>query len=300
MNTYPTVSVNLVCYNHEAYLAQALDSILAQTYSNVEIRIFDDCSTDGTSSIIRDYAARFPDRIFDHSSPHNIGFADNCIRAIQGGDSEYICVISGDDIMLPTKIERQLSVMMAAPDVGLCYHDVAYFHDNPDICHAKHSERVRPSVNFDSIATINPVGAPSNMIRRSCLDTRLLPRDIPYSLDWIMWLVIGRKHQVLYIPEVLFLYRVHPTSYSNTERTHRARHVQDDILKAYDWLIGHADMSTRQKRVLAGGLKLKSVYFNLKNRCYGVGLSRLFTALFDPYFYKALYFGVLSRLKPKS
>lgn len=114
-------SINCVTYNHAGYIRKALDSFLMQeTDFQFEILVHDDASTDGTSDIIREYAKRFPDRIFPliqeenqySQGIDNISGAFNFPRA----RGKYIFMCDGDDYFLsPHKLERQVNYMEAHP-----------------------------------------------------------------------------------------------------------------------------------------------------------------------------------------
>lgn len=121
-------SINCVTYNHAGYIRKALDSFLMQeTDFQFEILVHDDASTDGTSDIIREYAKRFPDRIFPliqeenqySQGIDNISGAFNFPRA----RGKYIFMCDGDDYFLsPHKLQRQVNYMEAHPECTLCIH----------------------------------------------------------------------------------------------------------------------------------------------------------------------------------
>lgn len=104
----PLVSVFMPVYNQELYVAAALDSILSQTYENYEIVISDDCSRDLTPIIVRQYADKFPEKIrFYKLSNENLGSRhfELLLKQCKG---DYVCLFSGDDVMYPEKIRRQM------------------------------------------------------------------------------------------------------------------------------------------------------------------------------------------------
>lgn len=126
----PIVSVIVCTYNQEGTIGAALDSILAQiTDFDYEIVVADDCSTDGTRDICRDYAARFPDRIRLILNDENLGIADNYFGTLYECRGKYIADLAGDDIWSdPHKLSRQVAVMDSDPAIVLCHAAWRYLH----------------------------------------------------------------------------------------------------------------------------------------------------------------------------
>ena len=101
------ISVALCTYNGEKFLREQIDSILAQTYKNLEIVIVDDCSTDKTTNIINAYAEK-DKRIKLFQNASNLGFNKNFERALGLTSGEYIAISDQDDIWLPQKLQSLL------------------------------------------------------------------------------------------------------------------------------------------------------------------------------------------------
>jgi glycosyltransferase involved in cell wall biosynthesis len=91
------VSVSLLTYNHERYIAQAIESVLAQRGVDFELVVSEDHSTDGTRAIVEEYAARHPDRIRVLPSPHNVGMTRAFVRGIEEARGSYVALLDGDD-----------------------------------------------------------------------------------------------------------------------------------------------------------------------------------------------------------
>ena len=119
----PLVSVCMTTYNHEAYLAQAIESVLAQQTSfGVELVLGEDCSTDRTPEICRDYAEKYPDRIRLVTSPENVGWRRNYRRTFEACRGKYVAYLDGDDWWSdPLKLQKQADLMEADPECGMCY-----------------------------------------------------------------------------------------------------------------------------------------------------------------------------------
>ena len=115
----PLVSIFMPVFNQEQYVAAALDSVLSQTYENIEIVISDDCSQDSTPTIVGDYANKFPEKIhFYKLADENLG-GRHFQLLLNKCKGQYVCMFAGDDIMYPMKIERQIDDVLR---FGLAFH----------------------------------------------------------------------------------------------------------------------------------------------------------------------------------
>lgn len=129
MNT-PLVSICCITYNHAPFIRQCLDGFLMQKGVNYEILIHDDCSTDGTTEIVKEYAAKYPDLIFplyesinQFTNPDRTELLDffNYRRA----RGKYIAYCEGDDYWTdPLKLQKQVDFMEANPEYSVCFHGV--------------------------------------------------------------------------------------------------------------------------------------------------------------------------------
>ena len=118
----PRISVSVITYNHAAYIAQALDSALAQrTTFDYEIVIADDCSNDGTREIVARYGRRYPDRIRVLLPDRHRGFVRNALRLSHAWRGEYVAMLDGDDYWIDTrKLQLQADLLEAHPDAFVC------------------------------------------------------------------------------------------------------------------------------------------------------------------------------------
>ena len=119
----PLVSVCVTTYNHEPYLADALDAILAQRCDfGVEIILGEDCSSDGTLAVCREYAEKYSEKITLIASTENVGWRENYRRCVEAARGKYIAFCDGDDYWCDTtRLADQVALMERSPKVGLCY-----------------------------------------------------------------------------------------------------------------------------------------------------------------------------------
>lgn len=119
------VSVCVVTYNQEKYIAGCLDSLLSQkTNFKFEIIVGEDCSKDGTRAIVQKYAEQYPDLIVPLLYEKNVGPVENLKRVYQKAKGKYIAHMDGDDLALPNKLQKQFDILEMNPDCSICVHNM--------------------------------------------------------------------------------------------------------------------------------------------------------------------------------
>ncbi len=121
----PAVSVHTLAHDNEKYIAQCLDSILAQeTTFPFEIIVGEDCSSDNTRQIVLDYQRKYPEFIRVIISDHNVGFRKNRVRVELRTRGRFVAYCDGDDYWMdPEKLQRQYEIMSADASIGMCFTD---------------------------------------------------------------------------------------------------------------------------------------------------------------------------------
>ncbi|WP_345074809.1 glycosyltransferase [Hymenobacter fastidiosus] len=117
----------MITYNHEAFIAQAIESVLMQkTDFAVELVIGEDYSTDHTRAVIEDYQQQHPGKIRLVTGPHNVGAQPNFIRTYEACRGQYVAMLEGDDYWTdPRKLRRQVALLDHRPEVVMCFGDCA-------------------------------------------------------------------------------------------------------------------------------------------------------------------------------
>jgi glycosyltransferase involved in cell wall biosynthesis len=128
----PRVSIGLPVYNGERYLKQAVDSILAQTFTDFELIICDNASTDSTAEICQQYAAQ-DSRVRYHRNSTNIGGANNSNLTFEMAKAKYFRLAAHDDICAPKLIEQCMRVLENDPSVILCYTMIIDINENGEV-----------------------------------------------------------------------------------------------------------------------------------------------------------------------
>lgn len=218
MESHPYVAVGIVTYNHEAFLAECLDSVLAQTYPNFDIVIADDCSTDRTYDIALAYQAKYPDKIKKVLRPEkNTGISANVNRMLAERNAEYILSFAGDDVMLPGKIERQMALMLANPDASMCYTNLEWFDSDSGkkIC-THYGLLQQPSEKLVDILGDNCVATNTMLWRRACAPAEGYDETLPTINDLDFVLKLCQRGRPIFTREVLARYRRHGNNLTAT------------------------------------------------------------------------------------
>lgn len=128
------VSVCVVTYNQENYIAECLESLVTQQTSfKFEIIVGEDCSTDNTRKIVQQYVEQYPDLVIPLFHENNVGAVENVKRVYKAARGKYIAHMDGDDMALPNKLQRQFDTLEANPDCNICSHNMENINKEGDI-----------------------------------------------------------------------------------------------------------------------------------------------------------------------
>jgi glycosyltransferase involved in cell wall biosynthesis/predicted SAM-dependent methyltransferase len=213
----PRVTVGLPVYNGEAYLAEAIESVLGQTFTDFELIISDNGSTDGTAAIGRAYAARDP-RVRYVRSPRNRGAAWNYNRLVELAQGDYFRWLAADDALAPTLLEKSVFVLDSYPRVVLAFTWTQDIDAAGRPLQVKRStvgaDAARPRARFRGLANVVPWHNCEEVF--GLLRTAILRRTAmiaPYTdSDRTLLAELGLHGPFYEIPEPLFLHRVHSAS----------------------------------------------------------------------------------------
>lgn len=128
--TTPTVTVVMIFLNAEPFIEEAIDSVLAQTYGDYELVLVDDGSTDRSTAIAKDYAARHPGRVryTEHEGHGNRGMSASRNHGVRVGRGRLASFLDADDIWLPGRLERFVEAADAFPEAGMIYGPTLYWY----------------------------------------------------------------------------------------------------------------------------------------------------------------------------
>lgn len=208
------VSVILPVYNAEHYLKDAIDSIIGQTYKNLEIIIINDGSSDGSDKIIRSYSDK---RIRYVCNYPNKGLIDTLNIGFSLASGVYIARMDADDIALPVRIERQVECLNAHSDITVLGSAYAILGTDRVVRNSESNEEIKSRFLYH-----NPIGHPTVMLRKSFFEEKGLRYDknYPSAEDYELW-VNASLHgaKFLNISDVLLKYRLHNNQISAVKRS---------------------------------------------------------------------------------
>ena len=216
----PQISVVIPAFNAGKYISSCLESVLAQTFSDLEVVIVDDGSTDNTLEII---SACADDRVRLYTQA-NSGSAAARNKGVQEARGEWIAFIDADDIWAPEKLEKQLTTCQDK----VWSHTDSYYIGGVYAKNTKASDLCRKHAGdvFEELLVENSVGTSCVMIKKTCFD-EFAGFDTSYRAlqDWGLWLRVASKYPIGYCDEPLVSYRVHTGSTSRSTRKTLPFHV---------------------------------------------------------------------------
>ena len=213
----PLVSVAIVTYNHELFIEDTVRSVITQDYSNIEIIIGDDASTDSSPEKLERLKIAYP-QIKLILGNENMGITENFNRVLSACSGKYVAWMGGDDLMLPTKLRKQVEFMESHDECNICFHNMEVFESESGrilflynaVNHPKDGE-IDILIKY---GTFNQ--ASSNLTRRSSHPPYGFDVRIPVASDWLFWIeCLSKGGKICYIDEVLGRYRKHSKGVTN-------------------------------------------------------------------------------------
>lgn len=208
----PLVSVIMPVFNAGEFLAEAIESILGQTYKNFEFIIVDDKSTDNSRITIRQYQKKYPKLIKAFFLRKNINSAGNgAVNAVlPKAKGLYIARMDADDISHPLRLEKQVKFLDENKDIVLAGTQALVINRNGQII-GKKIFPLRHEQIYKKYAVVHPIIHPSCMIRRSALEdkNRLYELKGGVNDDYFTFFKLLQKGKFANLPEALLKYRVH-------------------------------------------------------------------------------------------
>jgi len=213
------VSVIMAVHNEERFLAEAVESVLAQSFGDFELLISDDGSTDRTPELARALAERDPERVRVLRGERNQGKPFALNRALEVRRGELIAWLDGDDVMLPDKLERQVAALDADPQAAGCSHDAEMFDSDSGEVIGLFSRVANGSplrsggieMWFDPTYKMLPS---ATMIRSSLCPPGGFDERLTFTNDWLFDVEVFRHGRCIAIDDVLVRYRRHGDNFT--------------------------------------------------------------------------------------
>lgn len=240
----PLVSILIPNYNYASYLPFTIQAILDQTYTNYEVIIGDDASTDQSYQVIQSFAEKDP-RIHFFKNDKNRGVAFTINYALKMSKGEYVVSQSSDDLTLPTYLEQHLTYLQNTPAALSCSKYAYFYGDDTknyrslDLLKLDHPLYAPPK-KVMSLIRKKRFWIPGNTVlmrRKNVMDAGGFDEKFSCHLDWFLFTKLALEHGMVYIPQTLALMRKHSNAMSTTtpiETKQKAWQEMIDELKKAD------------------------------------------------------------------
>ena len=227
------VSISVITYNSSKYILDTLESVKAQTYPNLELVISDDCSTDNTIDLCKDWVKKNENRFVNTKivvAPQNHGISANYNQGMDNCSGEYIKEIAGDDILLPNCVEDYVNFVAAHPQAYFCFGKAEVFDGDEE--RRKMAREVWFNYDFFSLShneqltwlyeSSNPICSATYFYNREKAIEYGIRNDeeVPFVEDWPKWIHILEAGQTMYfLPKAVAKYRLSSTSLSTQHQS---------------------------------------------------------------------------------
>lgn len=223
------VSVVIPVYNGGKYINAALDSVLNQTYKNLEVILINDCSTDDTAQVLNKY---IDPRIKILKNDVNLGISRTLNKGVSFANGHYIARMDSDDICMPTRIQQQVDFMEKNPDIEVCGTFIETFGiDNRISIYPVTSKEIKINLMFGC-----SMAHPTIMFKRTIIENYTYCEDSKVE-DYKLWVELVKKGVNFHnIPLPLLKYRIHPNSLSHIKIDDEKKNnlVRDYVLTIKD------------------------------------------------------------------
>ena len=232
----PLVSVAIITYNQKEFLKEAIESVLLQNYEPLQIVVGDDGSSDGTHELLAEYQKNYPGKFVLYLGKENVGLTNNSNFVQNLCTGKYIAWLGGDDLMLPTKIIKQVRFLENNFDYNIVYHNLDVFESSSNKhlyfynrANDKYCGSLQTIIKY---GTFN--GACSSMYRRSAASpSPSFNPELPVASDWLYSVEhLNKGGKISFIDEVLGRYRRHSANVSNSQSPLAIQGFNDTIMSA--------------------------------------------------------------------
>lgn len=249
------VSVNMITYNHEKHIAQAIKGVvLQQTNFRFELVVGEDFSTDSTAAIVKEYAHEYPHIVKAICNDINLGMHINGLNTVLECKGKYIALCEGDDYWIdPDKLQMQYDFLEANPDYFMCHH--RYLLESTTGLSL--SPKVKETTTIDDLARNNHIGTLTCMFRNQ------IYAGIP---DWItkahmgdypLFMHLARFGKIKFFDKPMAVYRVHPGGAWNSLRAEEK--IRKEI-EAKELMISQGNFSDEIQGILRDSVIEKKLY----------------------------------------
>jgi glycosyltransferase involved in cell wall biosynthesis len=216
MEDYGLVSVITASYNMANYLPMTIDSVLAQSYPNLEIVVVDDGSEDDTPRVMESYSGNPRVRYVRLEQNQGQTVAKN--RGLSEARGEFLSFVDADNLWKPSKLEHQLPLFGASGKTGVVYSDAEYIDGEgallPYVKRSYHQGRITDQLLLSNFVNFN-----SAVVRRECIEkVGGFDENLRMGIDWDLWLRISTGYEFTFLPEQTYSYRIWANQMSHQKK----------------------------------------------------------------------------------
>lgn len=273
MQNFPLVSIICLSYNHEDYVVEALNSVMNQTYPNIELLIADDCSNDSSVSVIQNWLKQYPE-VYFQANQKNLGNTKTFNQLAKKAKGDYIIDLAADDVLLPDCVSKQISTFQNTKfkKLGIVYGNSLEINENGDTLtnyYLPHENPQSGNIYEMVISHSTKICSVSSLVKREVFENVGYYNEALFFEDLDLWVKASRIYDFEYIPENLIKKRVLPNSLGahfykkKNDKTKKLHKSSLAILKhAY-----HLNRTKKEHNALLGRIKYEFRMF-LKSREY--------------------------------
>lgn len=262
------ISVIIPAYNAQATIAEAVQSVLAQSWPNVECVVVNDGSTDGTAAVLEPLRDRIT-----WIDKANGGFASARNMGMQAATGEWIAWLDADDIFEPEKLERQMALLTMRPELGLICSDFSMFDESGELAHSaikqyygvfssgvtletafehgatlENGDHVRYGNAFDALLKGNFIHPPTALFRKNVFEAvGAQCTDLVNATDYEYFLRIAQRYTIGYVDVPLLRYRISDSQSSAPANFARNSHYNELALQH---VLTHFSLEPSQRRLV--------------------------------------------------
>lgn len=280
----PLISCCIITYNHASYIEQAIESVLAQQHQySFEIIIADDCSTDGTTDIIKGYRQKYPGLIALIIQPVNVGASKNFMSLLKAAGGKYIAYLEGDDYWSNNrKLQKQVDFLEQHPGYSICFSNVLEtfsedLNDPQNVLHGGSGSKATTTIN--DLLRGNYIQTASVVFKNKLFNyfpgwyADLMPGD------WPLHLLNAQFGNIYYDSECMCVHRNYSEGVWSSEkvlkRIESTLNVCRVIGKELD-LVNSKDLKAGKRKLL-----LSSVKYLIKEQKYYAAVKNIIAAFFN-------------------
>lgn len=238
LGNHPKVSIITPSYNQGEFIRETIESVLNQTYDNIEYIVMDGGSTDETVEILKSYGDRFK-----WVSEKDGGQADAVNKGIRAATGEIIGWLNSDDTYYPDAVQKAVDALLSHPDVDMVYGEGDYINKESQVT-GRYATKI---FDYNELANECVICQPTGFFTKEIVErVGLLRADLHLCMDYELWMRIGKAGTIMYIPERLATSRMYEENKTLSRREEVYSECCRELKKHYNyvphsWIYGYTD-----------------------------------------------------------